>query len=1020
MLGPTVKEKIIIHLSRFHPLKYEGGPVPYYVTQDGIAEAVSASRNYVAVVIGRMEKKGEGLVFSDTRHVRAQKKRKVYFLTSKGFEAAQEIIKKYRNRTVRVITGDRKVIHVPFRDISKYIGEKDSIARGILMMNEDGIISLYTKGIKAIKTFVGRETYIKKFKEILKSSESINKKCIFISGSAGIGKTTLALKFGELAKSSGFAFLMGRCYANMDVPYFPLISLFQNRDSNVIYTSKIINIFRKDTHLPVENREIMNGQRNAMWYDVARILEKTAKKKPLMLFIDDVQWADDTTVAMLTFLCEYLRDIPVFFLFTYIRDGGIPPNIRSLLDQMAAHGSVVSFNIEPFSIKETHKLLSALIKDNVSEDITRKVQEITQGNPLFISEIVSNLKLKGNGSHPSVLEEDNISIPSRLEGLLLSKAMNLSASTIDILKIASVIGQSFPLDVLRYVAGIRREDLLKAIAELVDTGFIVPTEQGSYAFSHPLIHLIIYRNVPDKINLHRTIANITQKMLKDDENIISIINLGFHYERCGEFEKSIKYYMAQANAAKRRFAYEDSIHLMKSALYICKTHNILFPIKNILKELANLCSLRGKYEEAIEKYKELLHLSKTVEEKQETYLKIAQVYRQMGSFDLAMNYVDMGLEVSKDPSPLRVKLFSEKLWIRLKSGNMFDVEKMVSRMGEIALSIKDDESIAIYYENMATIYHYKGKIKDAIKYLDAEMKIKNKIGNYLDLSIIYTNMGILLAQNGNIKKAIKYFKKSKKIEEEIGNLRGGAQIYTNLGVAYHKLGFLKKSLKMFEEAKGTYQRIGSNDSLAIVYLNMGNVFKDMGQFIEAIEKINDSIKIFEKIGDKWGLCHAYRAMGEANMNDRKDIDALCWIRKAINIAKNTDNDRCLFESYIDLAKIYMNLGEEDLAREIVKRVEKMTTNTNDPYAFGEKDFLKGLVHFSMGEYNKSTEFFKLSQKNFSSVNEEIFAHTSLYYLGLSLMKIGDTKNGKEKIWEACKWFGDRDILYLEKLCNTKL
>ncbi len=104
---PTAMDKLLVHLSRYPPKMYEDGLVPYEITQMGIAQSIGVTRNYAAVLIGRAMKMKNPLIFSETRRLKGvPTKRRVYFLTSHGLKKAKEIISKYENRKIIIISSD--------------------------------------------------------------------------------------------------------------------------------------------------------------------------------------------------------------------------------------------------------------------------------------------------------------------------------------------------------------------------------------------------------------------------------------------------------------------------------------------------------------------------------------------------------------------------------------------------------------------------------------------------------------------------------------------------------------------------------------------------------------------------------------------------------------------------------------------------------------------------------------------------------------------------------------------------
>ncbi len=1009
MKSPSTKEKIILHLSRFPHSRYYGIPVPYEVTQEGIGEAVGTSRNYISVVLGRMERQDSDIIFSELRRVRGHKKRKVYFLTQRGFEVAESIISRYKEEKVRVILDEKEVISIPLSEISNYIEGNDPQITALLKMDGFGNIHLrghLPEGDSGI--LVGRAEFLKRFKEILwkvKGERAL--RCVTIRGTTGIGKTTLAIKMVNHASREGFVALLGRCYANMDFPYFPILSMFRSSPDLLRGHKRILRELQRKESIAYD-RDVMETKRNELWYKIAEEIRREARKRPLLFFIDDIQWADESTLALISHLCRSLEDSPIIFLFTLLDEGG-----DAKIQNLDGIRVMEEFELDPLDREETRELLSSILGEEVSEDVAGEMWEITDGNPLFIVEAARRMEKDANTGEISL---ENMPIPSRLEALVLSRLLNLKSEEAEVLRVASVMGQMVPKDLLSRIVKVRNLDTI--LNGLVDKGFLTGPVAGAYTFTHPMIQRILYAHTSNRAEIHRRITVVAEEIRSGGKKIGESVNLGFHYERCGEIEKAVDYYIEGSECARKRYAYEDSIRMLERALELAEKGNMKKRKREILSKLAYLYMLRGMFEISVERYTELLKIV-TGEEKAEIYLKIAQVQRQMGAFREEMMSIEMGLSLSPEISLTRLKLLSEKMWISLKSGDTEGAKRILDDMETIASMMKNDEASAVYMDNVATLHHYMGNVSGAMDALRKVIEIRERKGDIMGLSRLYTNMGILRAQSGNLRDAISYFLKSKEIDEKVGNLRGLSQTYMNVGVAYHKLGELQEALDYMSKARDTYRRIGSRDSLGIANINIGNVLMDMGQFERAEKSISAGVNLFGETGDMWGMCHGYRTMGDIKIYLKRYPEALCWIGKAINLAKETKNTGCLVESYLDLARIYAKTNEIHLAEAILDKLESEEIFEGDPYLQGEKLLVKGIIESRKGNHVEAAEAFGRAQEIFEKMGEVIPASISLCMAGREFIAMGNDKVGEGKKSMALEEFRMRGIEYWAEFCGRE-
>jgi len=1008
--GPNIKEKIILHLSRYPHSKYVDTVVPRALTQEGISEAVGSSRNYISVALGRMEQRDKPFIFSEVRRVKKDKKRKVYFLTKYGMQQSKRIIDRYTNAGVRIILDEKEAITIPLSELGNYVSSKEPVIEGLIKMDNFGNIHIQSElQSSVINTLYEREEYLQKFEDLLGKVKTSGMRCVLISGGAGVGKSSLAIQFTKLAARVGFVTFESRCYANMNVPYFPVISMLK-ATSQILGAHKRILKELQSYKEPATSGEILDSKRKELWFKLAEDIARESSKKPLLIYLDDIQWADLSTISLIDYLCDILEDAPVIFMFTQLNISN-SKNAQSFTHLNFINEKrerLLDLKLKPLSLTATKKLIFELVKAHISERYIKEIWEITGGNPLFIKEVAQKMIL----TKEKLPEEDefNISIPSKIEALVLNKLINLSPKAITTIKIASVFGQIIPIDILEMVVGMELSD---ALTELVDVGLLTNYTSSSYSFAHPIIQRIIYSKVNHRKEIHKNIVKAAKSLHLQDN--YDYFNLGVHYEKSGAFGDAVEYYLRLSKLAMQSYAYEDAILFVEKSLKLAKKSNMDY--KGILEKLANLYILRGRYHDAISIYKELLSRFEGYAQAS-YYLKMAQVYREMGNFRDSLKYVQMGLEQEQNATMIRVNLLSEHIWLSLKMGCIDTGLKSLDELKKITANMHAETAIAIYYENEATIAHYTGEIERAMSSLEAAIRIRERHNDTMHLATLYTNLGILWAQKGDLDRAIEYFFKSRDIDTKLGNLRGLSQTYTDIGIAYHKRGTLKDAINFLKKAQEIYKKIGSKDSLAISHLNIGNVLIDMGEFETAIHEIEISNSMFEKMEDSWGLCHAERALGEAHIYTGDYPLALFWISRGIMVAKGSENKECLLESYIDLARLYIKIEEYEFASEIINKIERIHNKKGD-YILGQVLLLKGELSYLKGMLPTAAESFKLALELLEKNKETVLAYIAKCILGLTLQELGVVKSGLRLLNESKDYFNKEKIQYWSKICNSK-
>ncbi len=1021
MKTPTTEEKILVHLSRFPHGAYERSAVPYEITQSGISEVIGVPRNYVAVVLGRMARAQKGYVFSETRRIRGfPKKRKVYFLTPAGMKEAKKIEEKWKNRKVLVAVNE-KIVEMKLSEIGNYVKCEDCVYFGIIRMDNEGIIEQKIKKELKESIFVGREKEIKKFREIVEQVEKGSGRCVFLSGEPGAGKTTLAMKFGDIVKEKGFVFLHGRGYPNLSYPYLPIEEMLRDKEVQVKNRKKILSIIKKVGTLPEEGGESIEYQRIAIWHDLLDAMEKISSEKPIAIFLDDLQWIDPTSLNLLYFICTHIRNARILIIGAY-RSAWKNEIIESIRRNLHRDGILTEFEIHAMQFPEVKGMLTLMLGEEPPEYFVKEIKRITAGNPLFIVEILKKMMEDGilniqERKYPS--DFTKLSVPKTIEDIINERVKKLTENARRILQISSVIGYNIPYALLKKVSELKETEILDSLDILIEENMLSPLSSSTFTFSHPLISMVVYQTMHPSVRMlyHRKIANGLEEIAKRNKEIESMVDLGYHYEMGGEPLKAVDYYFIKALKAEEIYAYEDSITMLERALSIAREIGDEERTKKIAIHMGDIYHRKGEYKKALDSYRIALENTADTEMLKSLQLKMAIVHRESGNLKDALNSIEEGLSY-KGKGIIEVKLLSEKIWLMMKMGKFEEAEKILKRMEEMADEIEDPRACALVMENKATIMYYNGKYEEAKEYLMKAISFQEKSNEKYYLSILYTNLGILLAQTGEMSKAVKYFDRSKRIEEVFNTRYGLAQVNTNLGIVHHKRGRLRKALNYFKKAQEIYEKIESYDSLAVTYLNIGNILTEQGYFEEALSYLNRAEEIFTHNSDLWGLCHVYTSISDILIYLRRFGEAKKYLEKCMEIGNEIKNTECLSESEILRLRLHLENGEKELDT-LAENLEKKEIEM--------KGELRAKINYVLGTYYMATSRYEMAENKLKSAYSLYRSMGELANLAMVeclwaelLNKMGEKEKMIKMAERALNFFQRENMGYWREKCDILL
>jgi serine/threonine protein kinase len=361
--------------------------------------------------------------------------------------------------------------------------------------------------------------------------------------------------------------------------------------------------------------------RSRVLRSLACLLRTHAEPNGIVVLLDDVQWADELTLAFLASEhVDVLAGSRVLIVGT-CREEQLPAVLKSRIDS-AATGTL---GLERLSASQVNSLIAdmlatPLVPEGVSEVLYRQ----SEGNPLFATEWLRAyvetglLARDGKGSwtaSPIKLRDDQgPAVPGSLQELLDLRCGRLSPPQAEVLGLASVLGRTFTAEFLLSFDPEARNRITRILDELVGDRFLEETSPGEYRFVHDRVRQIQHSAVPleRRRQLHRHVASTLEVTDRHPSSDLPAA-LGHHWARAGEPEKAVPHLVAAAGTAEQKFANERAIELYRQTLAALdaiganaptleRTSSILAQTAVVAESLADLLALSGRHEEARHNY----------------------------------------------------------------------------------------------------------------------------------------------------------------------------------------------------------------------------------------------------------------------------------------------------------------------------------------------------------------------------------------------------------------------------------
>jgi tetratricopeptide (TPR) repeat protein len=425
-------------------------------------------------------------------------------------------------------------------------------------------------GILGEPKFIGRQKELEELQSYLKSVIEGKGQTVFISGEAGSGKTRLINEFLGEVKKMRVVILTGWCLSNIAVPYFPFYEAFRKyfKTKNRSYGLDIEDLFIN----PHEKRGNSHSTNPQIWKDqtftaIATAIDSISRKKPVLLFIDDLHWADSASLALIHYLSDITKLGRVLVIATYrteqiASERGRQHPLVETLRLMRRQDLIREINLFTLDEINVTQLAKSMLGGNLEQEFAQKLTKESQGNPLFVIESIrmlnetKNLIQEHNKWH---LINNKILIPPKIRDIIMQRMESLLDYQKKVLQVASIIGERFDPRLLSGVFGNEPIEIIEILDKVANETCLVQPAKELYRFDHARTREAIYDDLSSalKKEYHEKIAQNLETKIMDVGSPFS--DIAFHYIQAGNNGEAVKYAMIAGQGALSRWSNKEAI-----------------------------------------------------------------------------------------------------------------------------------------------------------------------------------------------------------------------------------------------------------------------------------------------------------------------------------------------------------------------------------------------------------------------------------------------------------------------------
>jgi DNA-binding SARP family transcriptional activator len=635
---------------------------------------------------------------------------------------------------------------------------------------------------------------------------------VVLEGEAGIGKTRLAEEFAAHAMAAGAATVAGRCYdGESGLVYQPFVEGLRGalgghadrawlRAVAAPWLAEVSRLLPELAELrpgldPAPPLDSPGAQSRFLAGLRELLLAALRGPPPGVLVLDDLHWADEASIDLLTYLVRRLEGQPLCIVATWRSEqvlGG--HRLRRLAAEAQRAGGATVLRLAPLSQPQVAELVLAVAPARAGQ--AAWLYQETEGLPFFLTEYLA----VAPGDAPEG------PLPGGVRELLQSKLGQVSEAGRQLLATAAVIGRSFDFDTVRGASGRSEEETVAALEELTERGLVREVREAgelpipAYDFGHERMRALVYEqtSLARRRLLHRRVAEALAGRADGGWPMASVAR---HLQLAGQEADAATAFKAAGDQARALYANHEALAHYRSALALGHPD-----AAGLHEAIGDLETLAGAYDDALASY-EAAAASCPPEALAALEHKLGGVHDRRGDWQAATGHFEAALAASQDDA----------------------------RRGRL-------------YADWSLTAHRRGDQRHAVELADRALALAEAAGDAKALAQAHNILGVLAGHLGDHAGARRHLERSLALAERLADPSSRVAALNNLALARRAAGEPERALELAEAALALCASHGDRHRQAALHNNLADLLQAMGRPEDAMAHLKQAVTIFTEVG----------------------------------------------------------------------------------------------------------------------------------------------------------------------------
>jgi DNA-binding winged helix-turn-helix (wHTH) protein/tetratricopeptide (TPR) repeat protein len=437
------------------------------------------------------------------------------------------------------------------------------------------------KGGEEPVPLLGRDALLARVRAALDETSRGSGRFVLLSGESGVGKTRMLDAVADAARERGARVARGGCREAGGPAFAPwsqalesLLTASSDAELGTLadgatgaWLALLVPMLRErlPSLAPIEPDDLHRPEsRWSCFGAVARVLSAAAAVRPLVLLLDDLHWADVTSLRLVEFLLSDLPRHAILIVGAHRDERFVPGHpLTAVVGEAARLGVGDVLPVERLAQDEVARILATLVGRPPPTAVAHAVHARTAGNPFFVVQIAREIAPK-LADAPVAWEEALARVPTAVRQVVSGRLAHLAERTRDLLALAAVAGPEFDLALAQRASEHAPEDVLDALEEAVAARILeeVPGAPGRLRFVHALIHEAIMTDLPRlrRARLHRAVGEALEALFADHAEPPAA-SLAHHFHQAadvGAAVPALRWAIRAGDMEMRQAAYEEA------------------------------------------------------------------------------------------------------------------------------------------------------------------------------------------------------------------------------------------------------------------------------------------------------------------------------------------------------------------------------------------------------------------------------------------------------------------------------